>query len=223
MSQSPLTPFWIGSSLRSPIARVSGLFTIPTPYKYPSTPTAFFQSLPLLKMSTAHDYTAQSRLLWAPLQPQHSSLDVFRRYVNGKHGLSLGELWSRALWVASLISCASVDYHDLHKYSVESYTFWLDLWEHLRVISSAAPDPVCCTFFYYLCYDIKLWARPESLQMAPSPKYPFGSLVRDSTTLKTSSAGGTTASLSSLPEKMVLLPTTLLGSCSVWWRAWQPR
>jgi acetoacetyl-CoA synthetase len=34
------------------------------------------------------------------------------------------------------------DYHALHKYSVESYTFWLDLWEFLGIISSVPPTKV---------------------------------------------------------------------------------
>ncbi|KAG6900780.1 hypothetical protein C0993_002204 [Termitomyces sp. T159_Od127] len=35
----------------------------------------------------------------------------------------------------------SANYHELHKYSVEDYTFWLDLWEELGVISSIPPNP----------------------------------------------------------------------------------
>ncbi|KAF7376544.1 AMP-binding domain-containing protein [Mycena sanguinolenta] len=34
------------------------------------------------------------------------------------------------------------DYHALHKYSVESYTFWLDLWEFLGIKSSVPPKKV---------------------------------------------------------------------------------
>ncbi|KAF6761242.1 acetoacetyl-CoA synthetase [Ephemerocybe angulata] len=71
-----------------------------------------------------HDYSSQSRLLWTPPQADHTSLEVFRRDINRKHGLNLA------------------NYHDLHKYSVENYTFWLDLWNHLRVISSVPPDPL---------------------------------------------------------------------------------
>ena len=33
------------------------------------------------------------------------------------------------------------DYHDLHDYSVSDYTFWLDLWEYLGIISSVPPNP----------------------------------------------------------------------------------
>ncbi|SJK97182.1 related to acetoacetyl-CoA synthetase [Armillaria ostoyae] len=32
------------------------------------------------------------------------------------------------------------NYHDLHQYSVEDYTFWLDLWEYLRIVSSVPPN-----------------------------------------------------------------------------------
>lgn len=39
----------------------------------------------------------------------------------------------------------SEDYHDLHRYSVENYTFWLDLWENLAIISSIPPQKVHTT------------------------------------------------------------------------------
>ncbi|KIM45283.1 hypothetical protein M413DRAFT_441964 [Hebeloma cylindrosporum] len=67
-------------------------------------------------------YFAHSKLLWTPLQPQISASEVLRRQINRKHGLQLK------------------DYHDLHKYSVEDYTFWLDLWEFLGIISSIPPQ-----------------------------------------------------------------------------------
>lgn len=69
------------------------------------------------------NYTSQSRVLWTPPYADHSSVEVLRRDINRKHGLKLE------------------NYHDLHKYSVEDYTFWIDLWNHLRVVSSIPPDP----------------------------------------------------------------------------------
>lgn len=33
------------------------------------------------------------------------------------------------------------DYHDLHRYSVENYEFWIDLWEFLGLIASVSPNP----------------------------------------------------------------------------------
>ncbi|OCH93786.1 acetoacetate-CoA ligase [Obba rivulosa] len=67
---------------------------------------------------------AQPRILWRPTNPSHTSLDALRRMINRKHGLKLK------------------DFHDLHRYSVEDYTFWLDLWQYLGVISSVAPEKI---------------------------------------------------------------------------------
>ncbi|KAF8973045.1 acetoacetyl-CoA synthetase [Flammula alnicola] len=67
-------------------------------------------------------YFAQSKLLWTPIQTQTAASEVLRRLINRKHGLQLK------------------NYHDLHKYSVEDYTFWLDLWEFLGIVSSILPQ-----------------------------------------------------------------------------------
>ncbi|KAG6817483.1 hypothetical protein H0H87_008108 [Tephrocybe sp. NHM501043] len=72
---------------------------------------------------TPDPYFSQSQLLWKPTQPKITPIEVFRRTINLKHGLKLA------------------NYHDLHKYSVEDYTFWLDLWEYLGIISSIPPNP----------------------------------------------------------------------------------
>ena len=40
------------------------------------------------------------------------------------------------------ITCDLENYQDLHNYSVEDYTFWLDLWEHLAIVSSVPPNLV---------------------------------------------------------------------------------
>ncbi|KAG2015435.1 acetoacetyl-CoA synthetase [Coprinopsis cinerea AmutBmut pab1-1] len=74
-------------------------------------------------MTDANSYFAQSRLIWSPQRPALTSVEAFRRYVNRKHGLKLE------------------NYHDLHRYSVQDYSFWLDLWEHLGIVSSVPPDP----------------------------------------------------------------------------------
>ncbi|KAF8893473.1 acetoacetyl-CoA synthetase [Infundibulicybe gibba] len=66
----------------------------------------------------------QSRLLWTPKQPHQVSVEVFRRTINRKRGLNLK------------------NYHDLHRYSVEDYNFWIDLWEHLGIISAVPPRRV---------------------------------------------------------------------------------
>lgn len=40
-------------------------------------------------------------------------------------------------------SCvASEDFHDLHKYSVDDWTFWQDLWEYLGIVYSVPPGKV---------------------------------------------------------------------------------
>ncbi|KAF9460715.1 hypothetical protein BDZ94DRAFT_1375274 [Collybia nuda] len=66
---------------------------------------------------------AHPRLLWTHRQPSATPVEIMRRMVNRKHGKKL------------------LNYHDLHKYSVEDFTFWLDLWEFLGIISSIPPNP----------------------------------------------------------------------------------
>ncbi|KAG6830065.1 hypothetical protein H0H92_002355 [Tricholoma furcatifolium] len=73
--------------------------------------------------SSTDVYFSHSQLLWKHAQPGITPIEVFRRMINRKHGLKLA------------------NYHDLHKYSVEDYTFWLDLWEHLGIIYSVPPNP----------------------------------------------------------------------------------
>ncbi|KAJ7121268.1 acetoacetyl-CoA synthetase [Mycena crocata] len=69
-------------------------------------------------------FAENSRPLWKPVNPAWSAVERFRRLVNSKHGLHLE------------------DYHALHKYSVESYTFWLDLWEFLGIVASVPPKKI---------------------------------------------------------------------------------
>lgn len=61
-----------------------------------------------------------SRLVWEPKSP-FSRVEAFRKFINRKHGKQL------------------VNYHDLHDYSVQNYTFWIDLAEFLGVQFSVPP------------------------------------------------------------------------------------
>ncbi|KAF7376540.1 Acetoacetyl-CoA synthetase [Mycena sanguinolenta] len=69
-------------------------------------------------------YFFDSRLLWKPVQASSTAAERLRHFINDKHGLHLD------------------NYHALHKYSVESYTFWLDLWDFLAIVSSVPPKKV---------------------------------------------------------------------------------
>ncbi|KDQ57431.1 hypothetical protein JAAARDRAFT_35147 [Jaapia argillacea MUCL 33604] len=70
------------------------------------------------------NHFAHSRLIWRPANPNATRVDALRRTINWKHGLHLK------------------DFHDLHKYSVEDYTFWKDLWEYLGIIYSVPPQKI---------------------------------------------------------------------------------
>ncbi|EPT04586.1 hypothetical protein FOMPIDRAFT_1156848 [Fomitopsis schrenkii] len=67
---------------------------------------------------------AQSKLIWSPSGPSYTPLEVLRRMINRKHALNLR------------------DYHELHRYSVESYDFWMDVWEFTGIISSVTPTKI---------------------------------------------------------------------------------
>ncbi|THU96731.1 acetoacetate-CoA ligase [Dendrothele bispora CBS 962.96] len=69
-------------------------------------------------------YFEQSRLLWKHPLPQFTNVELLRRMINRVHGLKLK------------------DYHDLHKYSVSDYSFWLDLSTFLRLIYSVPPQDI---------------------------------------------------------------------------------
>lgn len=62
--------------------------------------------------------------------------------VNRKHGLSLRACILRLslLRVDHLVRVE--DYQELHKYSVDSHDFWLDVWEFIGIISSIPPTKV---------------------------------------------------------------------------------
>lgn len=65
----------------------------------------------------------QSRLIGTPAYPSQVVCEKLRREINLKHNLKLK------------------DYNDLHAYSVSNYTFWLDLWQFIGILSSVPPDP----------------------------------------------------------------------------------
>jgi acetoacetyl-CoA synthetase len=72
-----------------------------------------------------------SHLLWKHDRPGHTQVEIMRRMINRKHGLDLGK---REFGIAVEVhlpiwpvGTMAADYHNLHKYSVEKYTFWLDL------------------------------------------------------------------------------------------------
>jgi acetoacetyl-CoA synthetase len=59
-----------------------------------------------------------------PVTIEDTKVELLRRLINRKHGLHLK------------------DYSELHEYSVTDYTFWLDLWQFLGIISSVPPTKV---------------------------------------------------------------------------------
>ncbi|TCD70349.1 hypothetical protein EIP91_003701 [Steccherinum ochraceum] len=70
------------------------------------------------------DLFEHSRVIWRPTQPQFTPVEAFRRTINHKRGLHLK------------------NYHDLHRYSVEDYGFWEDLWQYIGVIYSVPPEKI---------------------------------------------------------------------------------
>ncbi|KAG6335256.1 hypothetical protein ID866_3831 [Astraeus odoratus] len=65
----------------------------------------------------------ESKLLWTPSNRGQAVCERLRKEVNMKRDLDLK------------------DYNDLHAYSVSDYTFWLDLWDFMGIISSVPPNP----------------------------------------------------------------------------------
>lgn len=64
------------------------------------------------------------------------------------------------------------DYHDLHKYSVEDYTFWLDLWEFLGIISSIPPQKVCNAFVRFTSRSYTNPVQNRILEPGKLPEVP---------------------------------------------------
>ncbi|KAG7098350.1 hypothetical protein E1B28_000309 [Marasmius oreades] len=73
---------------------------------------------------SASNHFEHSRLLWEPPNPRSTNIEHLRVLINRTRGPNLK------------------DYQDLHKYSVEDYNFWLDLWKFLRVIASKPPKAI---------------------------------------------------------------------------------
>lgn len=86
---------------------------------------------------------ALSRLIWRPTHPSRTALDAFRRTINRKHSLDLSTFLNFTCDLpTNLLYCDAEDYHDLHRYSVEDYTFWQDLWEYVGMVYSVPPAEV---------------------------------------------------------------------------------
>lgn len=51
----------------------------------------------------SESYFSQSKLLWTPRNPGFTSTDLFRRFINRKHGLSLREYFNLLTCDASVI------------------------------------------------------------------------------------------------------------------------
>ncbi|KAF7357777.1 AMP-binding domain-containing protein [Mycena venus] len=83
--------------------------------------------------------------IWRPANPSWTAVERLRRLINSKHGLQLK------------------DYHDLHRYSVESYTFWLDLWEFLGIVSSVPPTKI---FVQGSMPEVPIWFPDARLNYA---------------------------------------------------------
>jgi acetoacetyl-CoA synthetase len=88
----------------------------------------------------SQDLFSSSRLLSKPVTTQDTKVEALRRFINRKHGLHLSA-YSRFYNTAGPYRSAE-DYSELHEYSVTDYTFWLDLWQFLGIISSVPPTKV---------------------------------------------------------------------------------
>lgn len=83
-----------------------------------------------------------SKLIWKPLAPHRTRAEALRRLINHKHSLQLSTSSNSSAGRNSCTENELEDYHDLHKYSVENVTFWLDLWEFMGIVYSVAPSKV---------------------------------------------------------------------------------
>ena len=88
----------------------------------------------------SQDLFASSRLLSKPTTTEDTKVEVLRRFVNRKHGLHLST-YCHVDHNTGLYRSAE-DYSELHEYSVTDYTFWLDLWQFMGIISSVPPTKV---------------------------------------------------------------------------------
>ncbi|KAI0284512.1 acetoacetate-CoA ligase [Russula brevipes] len=91
-----------------------------------------------------------SRLLSQHPAPQNTRVEALRRLINRKHGLQLK------------------DYFDLHEYSVANYTFWLDLWECLGIVSSVPPTKVMEDGYIKEVPENLLWRTDDATAITES-------------------------------------------------------
>ncbi|KAF8891668.1 acetoacetate-CoA ligase [Infundibulicybe gibba] len=66
---------------------------------------------------------SNSQLLWEPITPAWTNIEVFRRMINRTHP----ELKLHS-------------FQDLYRYSITNYDFWMDLWKYLNIIYSMPPE-----------------------------------------------------------------------------------
>ena len=87
-------------------------------------------------------YFEHSRLLWKPEHPEYTNVERFRKMVNRDRGLNLRKLDILFALNETLMRVLIEDWHDLYRYSIENYDFWVDLWKFLRIIYSVPPEKV---------------------------------------------------------------------------------
>ena len=92
----------------------------------------------------SQDLFASSRLLSKPTTTEDTKVEVLRRFVNRKHGLHLSSYCYFDHTTGPYRNAE--DYPELHEYSVTDYTFWLDLWQFMGIISSVPPTKVSSLF-----------------------------------------------------------------------------
>lgn len=66
------------------------------------------------------------------------------------------------------------DYLELHKYSVEDYTFWQDLWEYTGILSSVPPEKIITEGKYK---EIPIWFPGARLNYAENVMYNGGDAI----------------------------------------------
>jgi acetoacetyl-CoA synthetase len=91
----------------------------------------------------SQDLFASSRLLSKPVATQNTKVEVLRRFINRKHGLTLSAYSHFESFDNTEGPYRSAeDYSELHEYSITDYAFWLDIWQFLGIISSVPPTKV---------------------------------------------------------------------------------
>lgn len=62
--------------------------------------------------------------------------------INHKRGLNLSKLFHLSVMVSLAQFLFIENYQELHRYSVEDYGFWEDLWDYIGVVYSVPPEKV---------------------------------------------------------------------------------